>query len=144
VIAPATLAQHPAARDAHPVPVPAAPALDPKVARRITIDELRKRIDAGEKPIIVDARSGFTGPMIKGAVRVPGDKLEAWAKTVSKDAFIVTYCTCPAEHTAANHVIQLQKYGFTNAYALLGGLSAWQNALLPVEAAPPADQSREP
>jgi rhodanese-related sulfurtransferase len=30
-------------------------------------------------------------------------------------------------------VLQLQKLGFTNAYALLGGLDAWQAAKLPTE-----------
>jgi rhodanese-related sulfurtransferase len=28
-------------------------------------------------------------------------------------------------------VLQLQKLGFTNAYALLGGLDAWKRAQLP-------------
>jgi rhodanese-related sulfurtransferase len=31
-------------------------------------------------------------------------------------------------------VLQLQRLGFTNAYALLGGLDAWQAAELPTEA----------
>jgi 3-mercaptopyruvate sulfurtransferase SseA len=30
----------------------------------------------------------------------------------------------------------LQELGFTNAYALLGGLTAWQQAQLPIEQAP--------
>lgn len=110
--------------------------LDVNVARRISADDVKKRMDAGETAILVDARSVFSGPMIKGAVQVPGEKLAAWAKEIPKDAFIVTYCTCPAEHSAANHVVQLQKYGFTNAYALLGGLRAWQDALLPTEPGP--------
>ena len=29
-------------------------------------------------------------------------------------------------------MLQLQKLGFTNAYALLGGLDAWREAKLPV------------
>jgi rhodanese-related sulfurtransferase len=33
-------------------------------------------------------------------------------------------------------VLQLQQLGFTNAYALLGGLTAWQDAKLPTEAPP--------
>jgi rhodanese-related sulfurtransferase len=31
-------------------------------------------------------------------------------------------------------VLQLQQLGFKNAYALLGGLDAWQSAKLPTEA----------
>jgi rhodanese-related sulfurtransferase len=30
-------------------------------------------------------------------------------------------------------VLQLQELGFTNAYALFGGLTAWQDAKLPTE-----------
>jgi rhodanese-related sulfurtransferase len=33
-------------------------------------------------------------------------------------------------------VLELQNHGFTNAYALLGGLGAWQRAGLPTELAP--------
>jgi rhodanese-related sulfurtransferase len=36
-------------------------------------------------------------------------------------------------------VLQLQQLGFTNAYALLGGLNAWRDAKLPTEPAPKAD-----
>jgi rhodanese-related sulfurtransferase len=32
-------------------------------------------------------------------------------------------------------VLQLQQLGFTNAYALLGGLDAWRAAKLPTEPA---------
>ena len=33
-------------------------------------------------------------------------------------------------------MLKLQELGFTNAYALLGGLSAWQAYQLPTEDAP--------
>jgi rhodanese-related sulfurtransferase len=119
----------------------AMPTPGQQLARRLTPEQVFARMMSGERVVFVDARSIFTGPMIAGAVRVPGDQLEAWAKTTSKDALVVAYCTCPAEHTAANHVVQLQKYGFTNAYALLGGLSAWEAAGLPT-ALPPAERHR--
>jgi rhodanese-related sulfurtransferase len=35
-------------------------------------------------------------------------------------------------------VLTLQKLGFTNAYALLGGLNAWTAAGLPTQAEPAA------
>lgn len=70
----------------------AAPAFDPGVARRITPDEVKRRRDAGEKAIIVDTRSA--GSVIaKGAVRVPNDRIDTWAKDIPKNALIVTYCT---------------------------------------------------
>jgi rhodanese-related sulfurtransferase len=33
-------------------------------------------------------------------------------------------------------VLKLQQLGFTNAYALLGGLDAWEEAKLPTAPAP--------
>ena len=35
-------------------------------------------------------------------------------------------------------MLKLQELGFTNAFALLGGLSAWMTAGLPTEQAPAA------
>ena len=97
------LAQQTAPKTAPPAAPQAAPqatapvqqAFDPKVARRISADEIKKRMDAGEKVIIIDTRSKFTGPMVKGAEHVTADQLEQWAKdkSIAKDAFILAYCT---------------------------------------------------
>ena len=98
----AGLAQHttpktapPAAPQAAPKAPPVQEAFDPKVARRISAEDVKKRMDAGEKVIIIDTRSKFSGPMVKGATHVTGDQLEAWAKEkgIPKDAFILAYCT---------------------------------------------------
>lgn len=97
-----TFAQQPAPSSSPPTPAPtaAAPAqtaaaapFDPKVARRITAEEVKKRMDAGKPVIWIDTRGKFVGPIVKGAAHVPADKLDAWAKDVPKDAFIVAYCT---------------------------------------------------
>ena len=40
-------------------------------------------------------------------------------------------------------MLKLQELGFTNAFALLGGLSAWQLAKLPTEQLPPPEQAPE-
>jgi rhodanese-related sulfurtransferase len=114
---------------------------DPAIARRITMDDLKKRLDAGEKATYLDTRYSPTGPIIKGAQIVTFDKVGGWATNVPKDTFIVTYCTCHNEATSSRTVLELQKLGFTNAYALLGGLAAYQSASLPTETAPtPAPQ----
>jgi hypothetical protein len=67
-------------------------AFDPAVARRITPDEVQRRRQAGEKPIILDARGAVSDVTIRGAVHVPSDRIEAWAKDRPKDALIVAYC----------------------------------------------------
>jgi hypothetical protein len=68
-------------------------AFDPGVARRISPQEVQKRREAGEKPIILDTRGAPSDAIITGAVGVPNDKVEEWAKSAAKDAFIVAYCT---------------------------------------------------
>ena len=70
-----------------------APALDVKVARRITPAEVQKRRDAGEKTIILDTRGSTSDAIIRGAVHVPNDRVETWAKDAPKGALIVAYCT---------------------------------------------------
>jgi len=96
---PATVfAQQPAPQPSPPAAAAATPAaatqaFDPKVARRITADEVKKRMDAGQKVIVIDTRGKVAGPIVKGSAHVPSDQLEAWAKDHPKDAFIVAYCT---------------------------------------------------
>ena len=66
---------------------------DPEVARRMTIEDVQKHRKAGDKIIIVDARAQETDVVIPGAVHVPNDAIDTWAKGTPKDALIVTYCT---------------------------------------------------
>ncbi len=63
------------------------------VARRITVDDLQKRL-AGPTPVVLlDTRGTATGPVAKGAVHVINDQIEAWAKDRDKRTLIVAYCT---------------------------------------------------
>ena len=71
----------------------AARGVDPGVARRITPDEVQQRLKTGEKPIMLDARASAGDVEARGAVHVPSDRLEAWAKDVPKKSLIVAYCT---------------------------------------------------
>ena len=89
--APAVTAAAPAAMQG--TTAASAEAFDAKVARRMDATELKKRMDAGEKVIVIDTRASFSGPMAKGAEHVTYDKLDAWAKEHAKDALIVAYCT---------------------------------------------------
>ena len=61
---------------------------------RVTKDELKAKLDAGEEVVIVDVRRGsdWKGSefKIKGAVRV--EDLDAFAVNQAKDAEIVLYC----------------------------------------------------
>ena len=97
-------------------PSPAEPPL-------ITIDDVRERMARGEAIVFVDARGAVSGPVIKGAVHVPPAEVEKWAKDAKKDALIVAYCACATEGGSKAFVSHVRSLGFTNAFALRGGIN---------------------
>ncbi|MGE0131618.1 MAG: rhodanese-like domain-containing protein [Blastocatellales bacterium] len=66
-------------------------------ADRITINQLKRMMDAKEEVVIVDNRKGssYLGSTvkIKGALHITLDELEAKMKDLPKNKLIVTYCT---------------------------------------------------
>ena len=89
------------------------------------------RITAGEKATLLDTRSdeawNSSDEKAKGAVRVPHDRVPSdlpWPR----DRFLVSYCTCPSEHSSASVAEELREKGYINAFAMVGGLDAWKEA----------------
>jgi rhodanese-related sulfurtransferase len=66
-------------------------------APRITVDELKRRMEAGEKFVLIDVRNpqawAESDTMLPEAIRVPMDKLEEVLPRIPKDKPIVAYCT---------------------------------------------------
>ena len=66
-------------------------------APRITVDELKRRVEAGEKFVLIDVRNpqawAESDTMLPEAIRVPMDKLEEVLPRIPKDKPIVAYCT---------------------------------------------------
>ncbi len=64
---------------------------------RITIDELRKRMEAGEDFTIIDTRNpqawAEANEKIPEAIRVPLDGFEEKLPSIPRDRPIVAYCT---------------------------------------------------
>ena len=64
---------------------------------RITVDELRPRIAAGEEFTIIDARSpaawAQATDMARGAIWVPADALEQSLPRVPRAKAVLVYCT---------------------------------------------------
>ena len=65
--------------------------------KRITIGELKQKLDQGEPVFIIDTRGPgaweSSDVKIKGAVRLHYHDLEARLDEVPRDRTIVTYCT---------------------------------------------------
>ena len=66
-------------------------------ASRITVDELKRRMDAGEDFTVIDVRNSQAWAQAKvtlpEAIRVPLDEFEENIKAIPKDKPVVTYCT---------------------------------------------------
>jgi membrane protein DedA with SNARE-associated domain len=64
---------------------------------RITVHELKERIDAGEDFIIVDIRGNLRfepgGGLIPGAVRIPPAEIDQHMHLLNREKWIVMYCT---------------------------------------------------
>ena len=64
---------------------------------RITIDELRRRMEAGEDFAFIDTRNpqawAQSDVMLPEAIRVPVDKFEGRLSEIPKNKPVVAYCT---------------------------------------------------
>jgi membrane protein DedA with SNARE-associated domain/rhodanese-related sulfurtransferase len=101
---------------------------------RISIAELRKLVDDGLEPVLVDARS-ITAQMLEpaatGAVLFNGGEPIDAITSLGKDRHIIVYCSCPNDVTAAHVAKQLHAHGYHRAKPLHGGLDAWNAAYRP-------------
>jgi rhodanese-related sulfurtransferase len=66
-------------------------------APRITAEELRRRMQAGESFTLIDSRNpqawGESDFKAAGAIRVPPENFEAYLSRIPKGKPVVTYCT---------------------------------------------------
>ena len=104
---------------------------------RITVAELRQKLEAGENPVILDLRSKAElerdPSVIQGAIHLVLDEIEARRNEFPHDRDIIVYCSCPNEATAAKVALLLQRHGFTHVRPLLGGIDAWREGNHPME-----------
>jgi membrane protein DedA with SNARE-associated domain/rhodanese-related sulfurtransferase len=104
---------------------------------RITAEQLKAKMDAKEKILILDLRNRLdrnTDPVrIPGAFHVLPQHLEFQPQDLAGAEEIVLYCTCPNEATSARAATHLRRKGVLLARPLLGGLDAWKEQGLPLE-----------
>jgi membrane protein DedA with SNARE-associated domain/rhodanese-related sulfurtransferase len=108
---------------------------------RITPEELKEKLDAGEKVLIVDLhghRDGARGHQgIPGAVCIDPHRLEQrdspnQRTPIPRDCEVVLYCTAPHELTSARVALELRCRGFERVRPLAGGLEAWREQGFPL------------
>ena len=73
------------------------PAVAPVADDRITIDQLKAKLDAGAQVLILDVRAldgwSSSANKIKGAVRVPMEDIDKKKGEWNKSQEIITYCS---------------------------------------------------
>lgn len=96
--------------------------------------ETKKRIDAGEKILLIDTRedSEWAGGHIPGAIHLSKGIIERdIEKTVpEKNATVILYCG--GGFRSALAADNLQKMGYTNVISMDGGWRGWTEAHFPV------------
>ena len=108
---------------------------------RISPEELKQKLDAGEEVVIVDlhghraGRRGHHG--IPGAVCIDPHRLGQrdnpnQRALIRRDREVVLYCTAPHELTCARVALELQRRGFERVRPLAGGLQAWAERGFPL------------
>jgi len=102
---------------------------------RITPEQLRRKLDAGEKPVIVDVQGcvfhrASRAVGIPGAIHIDGRRLGQYKDTPIPDDWrgreVVLYCSCPSEITSARVARLLMQKGIKHVHPLAGGLQGWR------------------
>ena len=106
-----------------------------KRVRETTVDEIKSRLDRGDKFVLVDVReeSEWQKDHLPGAIHMSKGVIErdVEQKVPDLNAEMVLYCG--GGFRSALAADNLQKMGYTNVISMDGGFRAWKDAGLPVE-----------
>jgi rhodanese-related sulfurtransferase len=107
------------------------------MVNRITRDQLKTKLDSGEKIRLVEAlpEKYFLEKHLPGAINLPHDRVAELAPQLLSDltAEIIVYC---ASTTCQNSTIAVEKLtalGYTNVRDYKEGKQDWVDAGLPIE-----------
>ena len=103
--------------------------------RKITIDELKARMNDPKPYILADARDvdAYDEAHIPGAIPIPAEEVDRLAGQYDRDLEVITYCgsyQCLASTFAAK---EFMKKGFRNVRDYKGGIKEWMDDGNPVE-----------
>ena len=108
---------------------------------RITPEELRDKLSAGGRILVLDLQGGLSQgqglPAIPGAVRIDSRQLSQYMKQyrgvdLATDREVILYCASPGEATSARVALALRQRGFEHVRPLAGGLQSWREHGFPV------------
>jgi membrane protein DedA with SNARE-associated domain/rhodanese-related sulfurtransferase len=95
---------------------------------RLTVDELKGLLTAGEPTTVIDVRSKLSQTVtgrIPGAITVDATNMRVDLLAIEPTSEVVVYCACPNEATAVKVAQALIQRGFRRVRPLAGGIDAW-------------------
>ncbi len=107
--------------------------------RQFTIEEFVRRVQAGERWILVDIREDheWQASRIPGAVHIGRGVLERDIEARFPDPATPLVLQCGGGFRTALSADALQRMGYTNVVSLDGGIRGWIAAGLPLERGEP-------
>jgi rhodanese-related sulfurtransferase len=91
----------------------------------ITVEELKRKIDAGEDFQLIDVREPFEYEVSNlGGENIPLSGIMIESDKIATDKPVIVQCRSGKRSAAA--IMQLQTLGFDNLYNLEGGILAWK------------------
>ncbi len=97
---------------------------------KLTVAEVKRRMDRGERFAFVDARSSeecrSMDAMLPGATRMLVTEVDKRLKAIPQGRTIITYCACPNEESSTQVALELMRRGFLHVHPLIGGIDAWR------------------
>ena len=111
---------------------------------RVSVDELQRMLEAGERPLVVDVRSAKSreGGTIPGSRWVDMQALDTSLRDLrsleNETDEVIVFCACPNEASAAVVAKKLMQHGFGRVRPLAGGIDAWVAKGYHVESGPTA------
>jgi hypothetical protein len=111
----------------------------------ISSAEVRRRLAAGEKPTVLDARGraafARSEERVEGDLRASGRDLSPLIATLDagpgRGAWLVAYCTCLGDGLAVRVAETLRAAGFAQAFGIEDGLAGCVAAGLTIVPKPP-------
>jgi sulfur-carrier protein adenylyltransferase/sulfurtransferase len=97
----------------------------------ITVEELKQKLDSGNRPTILDVRESHEWPIsdLPESVKIPLGQLQQRYSELAQDADLVVYCRVGGRSAQAVQFLLQRGYGkVTN---LTGGINRWAEAIDP-------------
>lgn len=102
--------------------------------KETTVDEVKERLDAGEKFLLVDVReeSEYAKDHLPGAIHLGKGVIERDVETRVPDMNTTMILYCGGGFRSALAADNLQKMGYTNVISMDGGVREWRQKNYPM------------